>query len=104
MVTDYSKTYIYSLEPITNINKELFILYSSDVERRWSTHKYCSTNSKAAEYNRRIYSFIRCNGGIENWTYKLLKFITCKNREEAELLLDLFIIDLRKNSECTILN
>tara|TARA_B110000285_G_scaffold137912_1_gene154446 strand:- start:302 stop:613 length:312 start_codon:yes stop_codon:yes gene_type:complete len=103
MVVNYSQTHIYSLESLNNTN-EKFILFSPEINRRIVSHKYCCNNSSSSEYNRKIYKHIRSNGGIENWTFKLLKFIPCKTRKEAELMLDLFILDIKQSSDCIILN
>ncbi len=38
-----------------------------------------------------LYSFIRQNGGWDNWTHEIIKFYLCQNKNEANEKLQVYI-------------
>ena len=60
--------------------KEIHVGQTTDFIRRESSHKICCLNEKTCGYNRRVYKFIRENGGWENWDMVLIEKCKCENK------------------------
>ena len=62
--------YIYKIYCLDDAIKECYIGSCWYIKNRMSCHKYnCSTINRA-EYNYKLYTFIRDNGGWCNWDYE----------------------------------
>lgn len=74
--------YIYKIynEYIPNI----YIGSTKNLNRRIIDHKKDCYNKNIPKYNNRLYSFIRDNGGIDNWKFQLIDTIQCYNNEIKE--------------------
>ena len=53
--------------------------------QRRSEHKNKSKNPNSKQYNHYIYSYIRENGGWENWKVIFIETKSCKDAEEARM-------------------
>jgi hypothetical protein len=43
-----------------------------DMKARKSEHKSICNNPKSKKYNRKVYQYIRANGGFDNWKFEIL--------------------------------
>ncbi len=52
--------------------KDFYIGSSFDMKVRKQQHKTKCNNPKLKEYNRKVYQYIRENGGFDNWKFEIL--------------------------------
>ena len=81
---DYSKTIMYKLVCNDLSITECYVGHTTDMTKRKSQHKKCCNNEKADSHNEKKYTFIRENGGWENWSMVMIEEYPCDNRIEAE--------------------
>ena len=89
MPPDYSNTVIYRFYCIDPNIKDDYIGHSNDFYKRQSKHKSCCNNNKNSskkEFHRKVYKFIRENGGFDNWQFEILEYADLKDKDEAEKL------------------
>ena len=78
--TDYSNTIIYTIRCLNPDINELYVGHTTDFAKRKKAHKQCCMN----ETNScKLYTFIRNNGGWDNWDMKIVKFYNCADLSEA---------------------
>ncbi len=80
---DWSNCAMYRIVCKNPEIKECYVGQSTNLIKRRNKHKSCCTNSNCKEYSYPVYSFIRENGGFDNWEVILIEYYTCNNREEA---------------------
>ena len=79
---DYSKCVIYKL-CCKDLNvKELYIGSTCNFTKRKWGHKLCCNSEQNKEYNRKVYKFIRDNGGWDNWDMILVEEYSCENKQQ----------------------
>ena len=83
---------IYSTLP--NIT-EYYVGITNKFSTRKSHHKKCTTNRTSKVYHRRLYRYIRENGGWDNFTIEPIEEFECETRGEG-LLREQYWIDLIK--------
>lgn len=77
---DYSNTIIYKIF-CRDINiKELYIGHTTNFVNRKYQHHRCSNDEKCKS---KLYTYIRANGGWDNWKILILEDVECKNFEDA---------------------
>tara|TARA_B100001094_G_scaffold290699_1_gene308487 strand:- start:155 stop:946 length:792 start_codon:yes stop_codon:yes gene_type:complete len=79
---DYSKGLIYGLFCKDPSIKECYIGSTVDLSSRTRIHKCCCNNSNNEHYNQFIYTFIRDNGGWNNWQVIWLEDYPCNSKKE----------------------
>ncbi len=79
--TDYSKSIIYKIE---HLEKPELIYVGSTTHfiRRKSEHKTACNNEKNEQYNQKLYTMIRCNGGFESFKIMIICEFPCNNKTE----------------------
>jgi len=80
---DYSKTIIYKLVCKNIKITELYVGYTTHFTQRKSKHKHSCNNPKNEKYNFKVYTFIRENGGWDNWDMIMIEEFPCRNVLEA---------------------
>ena len=80
---DYQKTIIYKIVCNDTIVKDLYVGHTTDFRRRKHNHKGCCMNINLKNYNLKIYTFIRDNGGWENWSMIEIEKYPCNDSNEA---------------------
>lgn len=75
---DYSNTIIYKIFCRDTNIKEVYIGHTTNFVNRKSAHKSSSKNSES-----KLYTYIRENGGWENWKILIIDDVECNNFEEA---------------------
>ena len=79
---DYSHTIIYKICcKDTNI-KDTYVGHTTNFTQRKNQHK-TSVNDELC--NRKVYEFIRANGGWDNWSMIQIEDYQCTNKREAEM-------------------
>jgi hypothetical protein len=79
---NYSKAVIYKLYCKDNTVLEIYIGSSQDAEEREKGHKDVCNNENYEGYNRKVYIFIRANGGMDNWIFEVIERFPCENKIE----------------------
>ena len=49
--------------------QEVYVGSCQDLNKRITNHKHYCNNKNSKEYNRKLYKFIRENGGFDNWKF-----------------------------------
>ena len=81
---NYSNYIIYVIKCNDDNIKDEYVGSTSNFTKRKAQHK-CSCNSISNNrYNNKKYTFIRENGGWENWRMIQLEEYPCDNKREAE--------------------
>ena len=81
---DYSSTLFYMIFcKDTNI-KDLYIGHTTNFIQRKHAHKQSCTNIKSANYQCKLYSVIRDNGGWDNWKMQIIAFHECEDIMSAK--------------------
>jgi hypothetical protein len=99
--TDYSHTIIYHFICNDALITHNYIGSTTNFTKRKSHHKYCCNNNNSKEYLVKKYSFIRENGGWDNWKMIEIEKFPCKDKREAEAR-EQYWIDLQNNKLNTI--
>jgi predicted GIY-YIG superfamily endonuclease len=74
----YKNTVIYVISCKNQLVKDVYIGHTTDFYNRKQSHmNECKTN------HRKVYEFIRSNGGWSNWDMSILGEYTCKTRGHA---------------------
>ena len=80
---DYSKTHFYKIVcndlSITNC----YVGHTLNLTKRRNSHKSSCCNEDTKLYNKYLYTFIRENGGWQNWQMVLIDTHSFENREGA---------------------
>ena len=101
-VRDYSKGLIYKIECNDPSITECYYGSTINFRNRKNQHKTDCCNDKGKAYNRKVYKFIRDNGGWDNWCMVLVEYYPCKTKLELERHERTFVINnvggLNKNS------
>ena len=77
---NYNKCYIYKICCKDPTITDCYIGSTTNIIRRRSDHKSACTCISRRAYNRYVYTFIRNNGGWENWTMTLLEEFSCETK------------------------
>ena len=56
-----------------------------NIKHRKKNHKSNCNNLNSNDYNRKVYTFIRANGGIDNWKYEILVEKEFENKRELQI-------------------
>ena len=80
----YVKTIMYKIECKNNEITECYIGHTTNPKSRQAEHKYNCNNEKSKGHNLRLYSFIRANGGWDNWDMIEIEKYPCNSKREAE--------------------
>ena len=80
---DDSQTIIYKLV-CSDINiTDCYVGHTTDFTRRKQKHKSDCNDISGEKYNLNVYSFIRDNGGWDNWSMVIIENYTCNSSLES---------------------
>lgn len=82
---DYVKTIIYKICCKNKTMKECYVGHTTNFKQRKIEHKYACCNENSKSYNSKVYSFIRDNGGFDNWEFVEIEKFPCNSKEEAQM-------------------
>jgi len=77
-MSDYSKSVIYKI--YKEDTPEFYIGSTNNEKQRKKDHKSDCNNEYGEKYNRKVYKFMRENGGYDNWKYEVLDIYPCDNK------------------------
>ena len=82
LMVNYNNGLIYKL-CCKDINiKDIYIGSTCNFTRRKCQHKTVCYNPNNKAYNSKVYKFIRCNGGWDNWDMILIEKVNCNDKLE----------------------
>ena len=76
--------YFYKLYCIDKNVKEIYVGSTINIKKRHKLHKSNCTNINDKSYNRKVYQYIRTNGGWDNWLMDVFDEHECLNKRVAE--------------------
>ena len=80
---DYSNTIIYKFV-CNDLNiKDCYVGHTTNFIKRKASHKKVCNNSSNKKHNYKVYSFIRENGGWDNWVMIEIEKYSCNDKNEA---------------------
>ena len=82
---DYSRTQIYMILCKDERNTEFYIGATTDFQNRMTKHKYDCNNENSKEYNYKVYTFIRPNGGWDNYKMMKIEDYPCEDKLQSDL-------------------
>ena len=82
---DYVKTIIYKICCKEETIKECYVGHTTNFKQRKIEHKYACCNENSKSYNSKVYSFIRDNGGFDNWQFIEIEKFPCNSKVEAHM-------------------
>ena len=80
---NYSKCCIYKIEHIEN-DTLIYVGHTTNLKQRKAQHKKKCNNDKSKEFNFKLYTMIRENGGFEMFKMIEVEKYPCNDRREAE--------------------
>ena len=80
---NYNNTCFYKIVCRDLDVKELYVGHTTDFNRRKSQHKSACNTESNKDYNTQVYSFIRSNGGWDNFDMILIETKCCETALEA---------------------
>ena len=101
---NYANTVIYKLCCLDPSVTEIYIGHSTDFTVRKGCHKRVCNNPKGKKYNRKVYEFIRANGGWNNWDMVLVEKYPCNDVLEAKQKEQFYIMNLHSTLNSSIPN
>ena len=81
MPCDYSKCVIYKIYCKDASNADVYVGHTTNFKARQSVHKAKSSIGK--DYNIKIYSIIKGNGGFNNYYMEVIEEYPCADKKEA---------------------
>tara|TARA_R110002096_G_scaffold76777_7_gene181246 strand:+ start:1688 stop:2245 length:558 start_codon:yes stop_codon:yes gene_type:complete len=83
--TDYSKTIIYKLVKDDDFeNANIYVGSTTNFENRKCLHRSSCYNENSSAFNRKVYKFIRENGGWDRFKMIEVEKFPCKDKRESE--------------------
>ena len=80
---DYSNCSIYKLEHIED-ESLIYVGHTTNFKQRKAQHKQRCNNENNKEFNRKLYTMMRENGGFEMFKMIEIEKYKCNDRREAE--------------------
>ena len=84
MSFNYQNGLIYKLVSNNPDIKDCYVGSSTNFKQRKADHKKNCNSEKSKKYNRRVYKFIRSNGGWDNWSMIQIEPYPCNTKRELE--------------------
>jgi hypothetical protein len=82
---NYANTIIYKVVCNDLSITDIYVGHTTNFTVRKTTHKNNCRNEKGKEYNTKVYTTIRANGGWENYTMVEVQKYPCKDATEARI-------------------
>lgn len=79
---NFNNSIIYKLCCKNTDITDIYVGSTTNFLNRQQAHKYQCNTPYAKDYNLRLYTFIRDNGGWDNWDMVQLKSFKCNNKQE----------------------
>jgi group I intron endonuclease len=79
---DYSNSVVYAIVCKDCEIKDMYVGSTNNIDKRKICHKSNCYNVNSDHYNRKVYKFIRENGGFDNFKFQILEEVCCENKQE----------------------
>ena len=103
-MSNYNKTVIYKIVCNDPTIEDIYVGSTSNIKRRILQHKKACYNRCKKSYHRKLYTFMRNNGGFDKFEFVELEKIVCNNKYEMLQNEQKYIIDLKpslnSNNSC----
>ena len=83
IMPNYSETIIYKIVCKDESITDCYVGHTTNLKKRKIQHKESCTNKTSKQYNNDLYTFIRANGGLDNWNINILETCNCENIFQA---------------------
>ena len=80
---NYDNTYFYKIVCRDLNVEDMYVGHTTDFRRRKNSHKTRCQNEGNSHYNCKVYTFIRDNGGWNNWVMVLICKCKCDDSLDA---------------------
>ena len=81
---NYSKCVIYKITCKNPEIKSIYVGHTFNLHKRSAEHKSNCYNQNNNQYNSKLYTSIRNNGGFNNWTIEVVEnYIDCNSLDDA---------------------
>lgn len=94
---NYQKTVIYKIYCKDANITEFYIGHTTNFISRRDTHKSHCHNEKSKDYNKKLYTHIRNNGGWNNFNMVEIEKYPCNNKKEASLRENYWVKELKSS-------
>jgi len=81
----YVKTVIYQIKSKNPEIIDCYIGHTTNLKSRKAEHKYACNNQNSKSFHMKVYTFIRDNGGWDNWEIVEIELYPCNSKREAEI-------------------
>lgn len=82
-MVNYMNTVIYQIRCKNTDVIDTYVGHTTNKKSRTNEHKYNCSNENSKSYNVYLYSFIRDNGGWDNWELITIEEYPCNLKKEA---------------------
>jgi len=82
MSNKYNNTVIYKIVCLDSTITDVYVGSTTDFRNREYVHKSDCYNENKRNYNLKIYTTIRANGGLDNWEMIIIESFPCENYEQ----------------------
>jgi hypothetical protein len=101
---NYEEGNVYKLCCRDTSVKDEYIGSTCNFTQRKYRHKSATYNKNGFEFNKKVYKFIRENGGWNNWDMVLLEEVCCENKKQLNQKEREWIEKLKPTLNCCIPN
>lgn len=96
ILNEYCKGFIYILKNKNDDdNENIYVGSTNNYIKRMYSHKMNCNNPNSKEYNKKVYQFIRANGGWEEWDMIIVEEYPCNNKEELKMKEDEIMLEVK---------
>lgn len=92
---NYENGTIYKIVCDDQDVKETYVGSTVNFHARACQHIHNCRDATKKAYNRKLYKFIRENGGMQNWSIILIEKYPCENKLELELRETVIVNELK---------
>ncbi len=85
---------------------DCYVGHTTNFKQRQIEHKYACCNENSKSHNILVYTFIRANGGYDNFTFIQIEEYPCENKKQAHSRENYWVFELKAtlNAIMPILN
>jgi len=91
---NYNKSVIYTIKCLDESINDMYVGATTQYALRKWQHKRNCTNPESRAHNYHVYTFIRNNGGWENWNMEPLEEVCCNDKMGLNIIERKYIEDL----------
>lgn len=101
-VPNYAESCIYKLCCKNTLVKDVYVGSTTSFRKRKNQHKTACSNEKGKQYNYRVYSHIRSNGGWDNWDMIEVAKVKATDKRDLERVERTYIESLGATLNCSV--